>query len=158
MVTGARLGTGEGFLGLLSSFPPASSAWLPPTAGFCAPQGALKFSASTLSEGKRPSLFTASLTNPDSNRVASLGVGEEEQLMPGRDQSSRPPAASPGLRHELPQPCHPSMGACLCLRDTPTNQALAWPPGRLRARAASCDAGKERLERNPEGQKAALST
>lgn len=116
-------------------FLPAACAWFPPTASTCAQEAGLKFSASSLSEGKHPSLFTASLTNPDSNGVSSLGVSEEEQLSPGRGQSSQPPVASPGLCHALPPRRYPLHGhTSPCLRDTPENQALARPPAMLSAR------------------------
>lgn len=70
----------------------------------------LRFGNGSSSEGKHPNLFTASLTNPNSNRVSPLGVEKREQLAPGMNQSemSCPSASTAPATCSLsasPAPC-----------------------------------------------------
>lgn len=78
--------------------------------GITAREVILRFGNGSSSEGKHPNLFTASLTNPNSNRVSPLGVEKREQLAPGMNQSemSCPSASTAPATCSLsasPAPC-----------------------------------------------------
>lgn len=99
----------------------------------------LRFGNGSSSAGKHPNLFTASLTNPNSNRVSPLGVEKREQLAPGMNQSemSCPSASTAPATCSLsasPAPCSVTRKAQANARSVPyyTTADAAGPHHRLR--------------------------
>lgn len=143
---GSAVGS-KAFLSPFSS--PHPPAWSTPSSSTEAQEATQKFGDGRLSQGKHPSLFTASLTNPNSNGVSPRGA--ERRAAVTRD--------GPEQRDQLQGKCEPcgiswsssrapSLSYSMCTHSPTLHHHLLsppLPPAMLGASCTSQDAGRELL-------------